>query len=127
MPRFDDLVGVDDFVFDAPQTFTRQRATQIADPYNPDATVKDWSNPAEISVDGFLSSTSSLEQGSEVRAEVVSDAQLVITDPAADVKRGDRIVQGDRMWVVAGFPANDLNPFTGWNPTLVVSLEEVVG
>lgn len=116
------------FGFKEPVEFVRQRAVMVLDPYDPDAPgVPDWSVPDEITVYGSLASGSSLEQSDPVRAQAVSSAVLVLDDPDADVQRGDRIVQGARVWTVAGFPEADVNPFTGWQPTRVCSLEEAVG
>ena len=43
------------------------------------------------------------------------------------VMLGDRIRQGSRVWEVVEFPENDRNPFSGWQPTLVVALKEANG
>lgn len=107
--------------------FTRQRAALTPDPYNPDRMVEDWSIPSEITVSGYFSSQSSSENPGEVREQASTLKQLIIDDPDADVKRGDRIKQGDRIWTVEGFPEQDINPWTGWQPTLVANVREVVG
>jgi hypothetical protein len=31
------------------------------------------------------------------------------------------------VWSIVGFPENDKNPFTGWQPTLVVDVEDFKG
>lgn len=116
------------FGFSTRTEFVRQRAAIIPDPYDPDAPgVPSWDDPNEVVVLGYLASMSSAEQVDEVRAEVVSDAQLILDDPGADVQRGDRIRGGGKLWVVEGFPAADVNPWTAWRPTLVCNLREVVG
>lgn len=115
------------FGFSATSEFIRQRAVLIADPYNPDSLVEDWEAPNEITLAGYFASASSAEQAGEVREQVVTTKRLVIDNPAADVRRGDRIKQGDRVWTVTGFPEDDKSPFTGWQPTLVANLEEVQG
>lgn len=112
------------FGFEHITEFVRQRARLITDPYNPDESTEDWNNPTEIPLTGYFASGSSTEQSGEVREQVVTSKQLVIDDPGADVRRGDRIKLGDRIWTVEGFPEDDKNPFTGWQPTLVVNLEE---
>lgn len=107
-------------------TFTIRRARLVADPYNPDRTV-DSGEYDEHAAQAYLSSASSLELAGEVRCQADSTAQLIIPDPSADVRRGDLVVAGGHTWTVTGFPAADTNPFTGWRPTLVASLEEVTG
>lgn len=109
-------------------TFIRQRAVIVSDPYDPDGEgVPDWSAPDEIEVYGYLASRSSVEQPGAVREQVVTTKQLVLDDPGVDVERGDRIKQGAHVWTVTGFPATDVNPFTGWQPTRVCDLVEGVG
>lgn len=119
-----DFMGESDFKFEHTTTFVRQRAGLTVDPYDPDSAVEDWNNPVEITLEGYFASQNSTEQTDEVREQVSTTKQLVIDDPSADVKRGDRIKLDDRVWTVTGFPEDDQNPFTGWRPTLVVSLAE---
>lgn len=107
--------------------FTRQRAARISDPYNPDAEVYDWTNPDELALEGYFEPNSSTEQLDPVRNQVVTVYLLVLWDPDADVRRGDRIVQGDKTWTVQGFPSAPKNPFTGWQPHKFVRIVEGVG
>lgn len=107
--------------------FTRQRATRIPDPYNPDAAVDDWMNPDELALEGYFEPNSSTEQLDPVRNQAVTVYLLVVWDPHADVRRGDRIVQDDKTWTVQGFPSAPKNPFTGWQPYLYVRVIEGVG
>lgn len=106
---------------------SRLRACQKPDPYNPDRTVTDWSTPDELTLNGFLDSQSSADVGSAGRLETTTAALMYFEDPAADVKRGDRIRIGDLLWSVDGFPASPVSPFTGWQPWLVCNLKEVAG
>lgn len=119
-----DFIQGSEFAFEHTTEFVRQRAKLIVDPYDPDSAVEDWGSPDEITLTGYFASSSSTEQTDEVREQVVTAKQLVIDDPAADVRRGDRIKLGERVWSVEGFPEDDMNPFTGWRPTLVARLEE---
>lgn len=107
--------------------FLRQRPGRVPDPYNPDAQVDDWTDPAELTLEGYFEPNSSTEQLDPVSNRVITVDLLVIWDPRADVKRGDRIVQGDKIWTVRGFPAAPKNPFTGWQPHLHARLSEGVG
>lgn len=111
------------------EQFTRQRRKQVVDSYEPDnSTLGDWTDTEDLQVDGALASLTSTEQDDAVRSEVLSTAQFVSDDPNLDVKRGDRLLASDgRKWNVAGYPTRDMNTFTGWRPTLVCNLEEVVG
>lgn len=115
------------FHFNHTTEFIRQRARRIEDPYDPDSVVEDWGSPEEIVLAGYFASQSSREQSGEVREQVTTSKQLVIDDPDADVRRGDRIKLGDKVWTVEGFPEDDMNPFTGWRPTLVANVAEWVG
>lgn len=108
------------------ETFERGRPAQIPDPYNPEKLI-DSGEFEWVPVQAFLASMSSIEVSGEVRLQVESSAQLVIPDAAADIQRGDLIRQGKRQWKVEGFPESDTNPFTGWRPTLVANLSEVLG
>jgi hypothetical protein len=110
--------------------YSRQRRKTVVDPYDPtNVTIGDWSDPDILPVSGYVHTVTSSEQpGDPSRSEVVSTAEFVTDDLKADIKRGDRIVSTDgRKWDVQGFPARDRNPFTGWQPTLVAALQEVIG
>lgn len=102
------------------------------DPYNPDRVIETgYQQIGEIR--GYLASRKSSEMTDRVRdpgrTRTESVSQLVIPDPDADVRIRDRINDPtrNRIWLVTGFPAADRNPFTGWHPTLVAELEEVIG
>ena len=109
--------------------FIRQRRKQVVDPYDPDSvTLGDWTETDDIQVDGALASLTSIEQDDAVRSEVLSTARFVSDSPNVDVRRGDRLLASDgRKWNVVGYPTRDMNAFTGWQPTLVAALQEVVG
>lgn len=104
--------------------YTVRRARLILDPYSGQETAPDWDNATEWTVQGFLAHTTSTELVTEPnRQNVRSDATLTIPDPNADVQRGDRVADGDgRTWIVQGFAQDDVNPFTGWQPTRVCQL-----
>lgn len=81
-----------------------------------------------MTVYGTLASKASIEQPDPVRDEAISTAELILDDQDSDVQRGDRIKAADgRVWDVQGYPHDDRNPFTGWQPTLVCDLQEVMG
>jgi hypothetical protein len=122
-----DFIGSSDLQMGSLTTLTRKRATKKEDPYNPDSTTDDWSSPDVLSFSGYVSSQTSTEQTDAVRAQLITTVQIIVPDPAADIKRGDRISDGTHSWSVTGIPASDINPFSGWQPTLVVDVEEVDG
>ena len=121
-------------VFDAfpmpfTETFTISRPRETADPYNPDTTVTDWSQPTTFTVNGFMASQTSAEQAGEPGQErLVTRRVLTVPDPDAGIQRGDRVTGPDgRTFEVEGYTARDMNPFTGWRPTLVCQLRETTG
>lgn len=111
-----------------PDTFIRLRPGRLRDEMNPRRTVRSWdAGTEEITLAGFLDSEDPGEQPSASRSELVTTAVLYLADTQADVRRGDRITDGERTWDVQGFPAAPRNPFTGWRPYKVVNLQEVRG
>lgn len=114
------------------QTFRRLRRGTATDPYDPENKVTlPWGQADdELPIQGALVSRNSQELTAAARAEATSEAQLVITDTQADIRRGDRVYtipDDGRRWDVQGFPHADMNPFTGWRPTMVCELKEVQG
>lgn len=86
--------------------------------------------PARITFNGFLASSSSTRTPQQVGTETVSTAVLTVLDPTLDLQVGDTVetLPADgRRWVVDGFPAHDVSPFSGWQPTLEATLREVRG
>jgi hypothetical protein len=114
--------------FDSASSFTRRRAGQKTNPYDPEETIEDWDNPDELTFEAYWASQSSLEQSDAVRAQIVTTKQIVIANPDFDIAAGDRVIAPDGgTYRVTGFPQADVNPFTGWRPTLVANVETVVG
>jgi hypothetical protein len=118
--------------FPMPQStaFTRLRATGKPSAANPERLVEDWAHPEELRVTGFLAASASSQSTQDDRRTTVSGATLTLADPHADVKLNDRIrtdPDDGRLWRVTGFPSADRNPFTGWQPTREIALEEVAG
>lgn len=108
-------------------SFTRQRAGRKPAPNNPDREVDDWSIPDELPIEGYWEMGSSDEQVDATRKQALTTRTLVIFNPDIDVRRGDRIKQGEKVWTVQGFPDAPRNPFTGRRPGLWVRLLEGVG
>jgi hypothetical protein len=85
---------------------------------------------ARIEFNGFLASSSSTRIAQQVGTETTSTAVLTVLDPTLDLRVGDTVeaLPADgRRWVVDGFPAKDVSPFSGWQPTLEATLREIRG
>lgn len=110
------------------EDFTRLRAQRIPDPYNPDRTVEDWTTPDELPLRGSWDSTGSSFGSDPVRMPLTTTKRIAIFTPLADVAAGDRIRTADgAIFTVTGRPARDINPWTGWRPTTVLTVEEGEG
>jgi hypothetical protein len=132
MSDIDDYITNANTAFPMPgaTTFTRLRAQQIQDPYNPSDISENWDNPKTLTIHGALASSSSRRSPDALREQTTSNAYLTVNDPDADVKLGDRIrpePDDGRLWEVTGFPSNNVNAFTGWQPTLEIQLSEWKG
>lgn len=109
--------------------FVRHRPVRIPDPYNPAHTIE-GEDTDDVTFTGFLSSQTGSDNLSQPRDQTQSSATLTVDNPVIDLQRHDEIepIPADgRKWIITGFPAKDINPFTGWQPTLECSLEEVTG
>ncbi len=106
----------------------RLRADAVYDPYNPLKMVPDWDGELnELAFNGFISTASSVMSPDGAREQAVTSVTLTVADPTVDIRRGDRIKDGGRVYVVDVVPSVDASPFTGWQPTLEVGLLEVEG
>lgn len=111
------------------EDFTRLRAQQIPDRYNPEEMVDDWSAPpAELALRGAWVAAASRITPDATREQLITTKRITIFTPDADVRAGDRIRAADgALFVVDGRPEADKNPWTGWQPTLVVAVTETKG
>lgn len=112
---------------DYPTGLRRLRPKQVQDPMNPRRTVESWDETDELVLAGFLDSETSSEVTGASREELIHTVTLYLDDVTVDVRRGDLITDGTHKWLVQGFPAAPMNPFTGWRPYLEITLKEVVG
>lgn len=83
-----------------------------------------------VTFNGFLASSSSTRIAQQAGTETTSVAVLTVLDPTLDLQVGDTVVAlpaDGRRWVVDGFPAHDVSPFSGWQPTLEATLREIRG
>lgn len=108
-------------------TWVRLRGIPVKDEYSGDTTAVDWTEPDMLRFRGALSSSSSTRTPDSLRDQTTSTAYLTVPDPTVDVKPGDRIradPDDGRRWEVTGYPARDVNGFTGWQPTCEIPLTE---
>lgn len=125
-----DLFNVSRMPMAFPTRFIRLRASHASNPYNPSQLVLDWQHVSELEFAGMLASSSSTENRDGNDVVVSSSATLTVSDPDLDISVHDRIradPDDGRLYEVVGFPARDVNPFTGWQPTLEINLVEVRG
>lgn len=111
------------------EAFTRLRAQQVPDSYNPERTVDDWSQaPDELPLRGSWDSGGSSFGSDPVRLQLTTSKRIAIFTPSADVREGDRIRSADgAVFTVTGRPSRDINPWTGWQPTVVLDVEHKEG
>ena len=109
-----------DFVRIAPQT--------PADPYS--GTPATSNRVERVRFRAALSSSSSTRSNQTTGVETSSQAVLTIPISALDIQPGD-LIETDpddgRRWRVNGFASRDVNPMTGWQPTIEATLVEVRG
>lgn len=111
-------------------TPVRQRAQQVADPYNPSRTVEDWTLPTvDLPLTGcYINSTSTNVLPAAARTQQDIYKSLFSPDPTVDVKVGDRILDVDGyLYQIKDRPVRDRNPFTGWQPIAEIPLTGVQG
>lgn len=115
------------FLMEHLTTFTLWRPTLTADPYNPEATVATGELENAGNVEGYLDSGFGSITDDHNRMNLATPATIIFPDPATDIRLGDILEAGGRRWRVTSIPANDRNPFTGWQPTLAATVTEVLG
>lgn len=112
------------------QSVTRLRAQPTTDPYSQGARTsrdEDWSNPDRVLIEGaWVASSSSVSRTDATRRQVITDKSLYCQSDA-DVRAGDRIVDGPDTYTVDARPSADQNPFTGWQPVMECPLVLVEG
>lgn len=102
------------------ETVTILRATTVTDPYSSEPADEDWSAPAEEDVERCgVAASGSVEPLVNARNPVDSDFD-VFMPTGTDVRSTDRLVIRGLTCEVAGRPFDWTNPFTGWQPGLVV-------
>lgn len=126
MSLLDSITGAAGFVLSG-TAWVRLRGIPVKDEYSGDTTAVDWTEPDMLRFRGALSSSSSTRTPDSLRDQTTSTAYITVPDPTVDVKPGDRIradPDDGRRWEVTGYPARDVNGFTGWQPTCEIPLTE---
>lgn len=101
------------------ETVTRLRATPVSDPYSAEANEYDWTDPAELDIDGCgVALSGTVEPLVNVRNPVDSDFDIFLP-VGSDVRSSDRLVVRGLKCEVAGLPFTWISPFTGWTPGVV--------
>jgi len=114
------------------RTVCRLRAGMVTDPYNPDVQIPgDWDNPDVLTIPGaFIAQTSTSMLGDATREQALESKSL-FCDADVDVRKGDRIRDGDPggpVYSIDGIPpAADTNPWTNWTPPREIPLTRAVG
>lgn len=108
------------------ETVTIQTAGTTTDPYSGDTT-EDWDNPTEVEVTGVgIEPRPSSEPVENARNSVVSGFTLYLP-PGTSVTAQNRVVVRGGTYDVLGDPATWRNPFTGWEPGVVVQVGRTEG
>ena len=124
--------------FPGGEQVVRERRQPVTDPYDPDTLVPgSWDDPLVYLPleQAFVASSSSTAPVDATRSQILTKKSLYLTDPAADVRPGDRIRRGGVLDEDTGVwsggdvlyvnvrPAADTNPFTGWRPVVEIPLD----
>lgn len=104
------------------ETVTRQRATQVSDPYSGE-TGPSWSNPSEVDIEGCAFDPGGSSEALDLARNVITTQPTVYAPVGADITAADRLVVRGVTYEVDGDVAVWRNPFTGWEPGLVVPLK----
>ena len=90
-------------------------------------TVENWATPSEVEVDGVgVEPRPSSEDHRDARNAVTSGFTLYVPAGTAVTAKNRIRVRGD-VYEVDGEPAEWRNPFTGWQPGLVVQTKRMEG
>lgn len=119
-------------IFPHGRTVYRLRGGPMPDPYDPAVEIlEDWDSPDVLEISGaFIAQTSTSLLGNATREQAVESKSL-FCDGEYDVRKGDRIRDGDDgspVYTINGIPpAADSNPWTGWTPPREIALTRYVG
>jgi hypothetical protein len=121
------------------QTVFRDRKPLITDPYNPSRQIR---GPFDVSLTISLPGAFVASPSNQIpplpdatRSQLLTRKSLYLTNPDADVIKGDRIrvggthsdMESGDPYFVDERPAADVNPFTGWQPAVEIPLKLTEG
>lgn len=90
-------------------------------------TVEDWTTPTSVDIEGVgVEPRPSAEDNRDGRNAVVSGFTLYLPAGSAVTAKNRMRVRGDD-YAVDGDPAQWRNPFTGWEPGVVVQTKRIEG
>ncbi len=121
------------------QTVWRDRKPLITDPLNPARQIRGaFDGSLTVVLEGAFVASPSTQippTPDATRSQLITRKSLYLSDPNADVIKGDRIrvggtkadmTSGDQYFVDER-PAADVNPFTGWQPGVEIPLKLTEG
>lgn len=110
------------------RTVVRLRARPILDPYSQEVVGADWDDPLELPIPGAFVAQTSTSMLSTATREQALESKSLFCEGSVDVRKGDRIRDGDYTYTIDGIPpAADANPWTGWTPPREIPLTRYVG
>ena len=109
------------------QAVERLRARPVTDPYSDDVVAADWADPDVLPLPGAFIAQSSTARALTAGRTQILESKSLFCAPTADVRVGDKIRAGGIVYEIDGFPAADVNPFTGWQPVCEVPLTRAAG
>ena len=109
------------------ETVTILTAGTATDPYSGESEAEDWSTPSSVTVSGVgVEPRPSDEPVQDARNAVTSGYTLYL--PAGtQIGSQNRVTVRGGTFSVLGEPAVWRNPFTGWEPGVVVQVERTEG
>lgn len=108
------------------ETVSVVTAGEATDPYSGEP-VADWDSATFADVTGVaVEPRPSQEPAQDARNAVISGFTLYFPAGAA-IDAGNRVIVRGRTYSVLGEPAVWRNPFTGWEPGMVVQVERTEG
>lgn len=130
MATLEDWLVEPGYAFDAPafEPMCRLRAQRVTDVYGDEA--DSWDEPDTLDFDGYVSTAASTDVATDGVARVEStDTARLVCARGVDVRKGDRVKRysDGAEWTVTERPSRDVNPFTGWEPTLTAYLKDWEG
>lgn len=107
------------------ETITRLRAGSASNRVG--ASIDDWSDPAELDIDGCAVAPRDADEENAGGRQTVIAGFNVYAPPGADVLATDRLRVRGEIHEVIGEPGVWINPFTGATPGVEIRTRRVTG